>query len=212
MKKIMCVWLLLPVLLCSCGRAAAVEYDIADDAGNTGSEVREADTGSANPDTTDETAAGAESADETGTAPICVYICGAVEHPDVYILPAGSRVYEAIAAAGGMTDEAEARALNLAELLSDGQQITVLSREEAEQGMQVGPQSFSGGPAADAKVNINTATKEQLMTLPGIGEVKAEAILTYRADNGGFPSVEAIREISGIGEKSYEKLKDLITV
>lgn len=163
---------------------------------------------------------------------ICVYVCGAVQNAGVYTLAPGSRVYEAIAAAGGLTEEAEPRALNQAQLLEDGQQITVYTREEIE---TVGSNSGSrtaglpadglsgeaaggdGGAGSDSEagaglVNLNTAGREELMTLSGVGEARAAAIIAYREQNGGFTSPEEIMQIEGIGEKSYERLKDRITV
>ncbi len=150
---------------------------------------------------------------------ICVYVCGAVRDTGVYTLPAGSRVYEAVEAAGGLTEDAEPRALNQAQLLEDGQQITVLTRDETENtgtGIPVINETDSGGAAGgpDIKteiVNLNTADKEALMSLSGIGEARAEAILAYRQEHGMFSSAEEIMQIDGIGEKLYRKLKDRIT-
>ena len=151
----------------------------------------------------------AEEAEPEEPAAICVYICGAVKRPNVYTLPEGSRVYQAVEAAGGFTEEAEVKALNLAEVLADGRQITVFSKEEIESGRAA---PASAGEVSDGKVDLNRATKEELQSLPGIGAVKAEAILRYREEAGGFSDIESIREISGIGEKSFERLRNLIKV
>lgn len=151
-------------------------------------------------------------------AVIQVYVCGAVVSPGVYTLPEGSRVYEAVAMAGGLLETAEPRALNQARLLSDGEQITVLTVEEAESGTGLPPdasQGASSGEPADSsggKVNLNTADEAGLMTIPGIGESRAKAIIAYREKNGKFQSIEEIMEIDGIKEKMFEKIKDSITV
>lgn len=156
-------------------------------------------------------------------AVIQVYVCGAVVSPGVYTLPEGSRVYEAVAMAGGLLETAEPRALNQARLLSDGEQITVLTVEEAESGEGFLPEGSEGasdggtsfGEPADSsggKVNLNTADEAGLMTIPGIGESRAKAIIAYREKNGKFQSIEEIMEIDGIKEKMFEKIKDSITV
>lgn len=138
---------------------------------------------------------------------IFVYVCGAVEKPGVYELPPGSRVYEAIAAAGGMTENADEKRLNQAEILEDGQQVTVWTPEEAAAVPVEGEAETGSG-----KVNLNTASRETLMTLPGIGEAKADAILSYREEHGGFKNTEEIQQLEGIKEKVFEKIKDQIEV
>ena len=145
---------------------------------------------------------------------IFVDVCGAVQQPGVYELPAGSRIFQAIALAGGLTEEAESRLINQAEVLADGQQIRIYTREESENqeiaaaaGQNAGVQG-----AAGAKINLNLADKKVLMTLQGIGEAKAEAILAYRQEKGGFSSVEELMQVEGIKDKLYEKLKDKVTV
>ena len=136
---------------------------------------------------------------------ICVYVCGEVASPGVYELQQGSRVYEAIDVAGGLLDGVDTTKINMAQLLSDGQQITV-----APHGLQTGESVTSADGAG--KVNLNTAGKEELMTLSGIGEARAEDILEYRQKYGSFSSIEDIMNISGIGEKMFEKIKDDIEV
>lgn len=139
---------------------------------------------------------------------IYVYICGQVQNPGVYELRAGSRVYEAVEAAGGMTESAADTYLNQAQKLEDGQQIQVLSKEEAE--------GENGSKASqdpdDGKVNLNTASREELMTLNGIGEAKAEAILRYREEKGGFQSVEEVKQVEGIKDGVYHKIKEQIKI
>jgi len=149
---------------------------------------------------------------------VCVHVCGEVRTPGVYELPAGSRVWQALEAAGGITEYADDRALNQAALLSDGCQVYVWSQAETSALRDSGQLPFSAGgdgPAAEAaaeRVNLNTADREKLMTLPGIGEARAEAILQYREQNGGFSAPEELMNIDGIGEKSFQKLRELITV
>ncbi|MDO4622208.1 MAG: ComEA family DNA-binding protein [Eubacteriales bacterium] len=172
-------------------------------------------TGNAGADRNGETVNGKQ----TGT--IFVYVCGAVAVPGVYELPEGSRVYEAVAAAGGLLPEADERCLNQAVLLTDGLQITVFTREETAG--KVPAESMVTGMTGDAaaggtadsgtgKVNLNTADKEELMTLPGIGAARAESIIRYRTENGSFSSIEDIQNIEGIKAKAFEKIKDYIEV
>lgn len=147
---------------------------------------------------------------------IIVHVCGKVRKEGVVTLPAGSRIYQAIEMAGGMTDEAASSCLNLAEVLIDGARVYVPGKEEAEQGNFLpgdggGTNStFSGNK--EEKVNINRASKEELMTLSGIGESRAEAILQYRTEHGTFASIEDLKNVSGIKDGIYEKIKDKITV
>lgn len=145
---------------------------------------------------------------------IQVYVCGAVKTPGVYTLPEGSRVYEAVAMAGGLLETADEKALNQARLLSDGEQVTVFTREEVENGADGSVSGGENGTGQDTvqKVNINTADANTLMTIPGIGESRAKAIIAYREENGTFASVEEIMKIDGIKEKMFEKIKDSITV
>lgn len=137
---------------------------------------------------------------------ICVYVCGEVKAPGVYELPASSRIGEAVEAAGGMTEEAADTFLNLAGHMTDGQKIEVPSKEGAKALEERQEQQESG------LVNLNTAAKEQLMMLTGIGESKAEDILSYREQNGGFRTKEDLMQIPGIKERVFEKIKDQITV
>ena len=184
-----------------CGKSADVSYELAPNP-----EEQAADPGSEEAGGTDEESA-LVSDPEPVSGSVFVYVCGAVHAPGVYELPDGSRVFEALEAAGGLTEEADEKCLNQAELLRDGQQITVYTEEEAE----LIP-SATGETAGTGKINLNTAGKESLMTLPGIGEAKAEAILQYREKNGCFLNIEEIMQIEGIKEKVFEKIKDLIEV
>lgn len=137
---------------------------------------------------------------------ITIYVCGEIQNPDVYELPQTARIYDAIEAAGGMKETAAKDALNLAEPLVDGQQIKVLSKEEAL------AEAAEEKNEADTKVNLNTAGKEELMTLPGIGESKAESIISYRESSGGFKSIEDIMQIEGIKEGVFKKIRDKIKI
>ena len=134
---------------------------------------------------------------------IFVYVCGQVHCPGVYEMHEGARVTDAIEAAGGMTEEAAREFLNLAALLGDGQKLYVPTIDEAMQEKQ---------SSADGKVNINTADAGELMSLSGVGEAKAEAIIRYREEKGGFRSIEEIMSIEGIKEGVFQKIKDKISV
>lgn len=172
-----------------------------------------------------EAAVGTELCPETAAAPgFFVHICGEVNTPGVYELPEGSRVFEAVNAAGGFTDEAAGELLNLAEKISDGMKIVVLSKDEASTltdgerkelsgaGGSGTPGSLSGDVRGNGLVNINTASKEALMTLSGIGESKAEEIIRYREESGGFQKIEDIMKVPGIKNAGFQKIKDSITV
>ncbi|MGC9171508.1 helix-hairpin-helix domain-containing protein [Caldisericum sp.] len=138
---------------------------------------------------------------------IKVYVTGEVKHPDVYELEENSIIKDAITLAGGVTENADLIAINLAKKLTDGEEVIVPAKENSTSNSTV-----SASNAKTGKININSATKEELMTLPGIGEVKANAIIDYRTKNGPFKSIHDIVNVSGIGEKTFEKIKDLITV
>ena len=148
-----------------------------------------------------------ERAQEEIIEDIVVHVCGEVVQEGVYTLPANSRVYQAIEAAGGMKEDAASAYLNQAELLTDGQTIYVPTKEEAKQG-----QVDTTMQSQSDKINLNTATKIELMTLAGIGEAKAESIIKYRESNGRFNAIEDIKNISGIGDATFEKLKERLTI
>ena len=147
---------------------------------------------------------------------VYVYICGEVIKPGVYELSGDSRIYEAVDAAGGFTENAARECVNLASKVSDGMQITIYTREEAASlladSAPVGENAGKSGTSGSGLVNLNTATKEELMTLKGIGESKAEDIIRYREKSGGFKKIEDIMKISGIKENGFQKIKDSITV
>ncbi len=144
-----------------------------------------------------------------------VYVCGAVRTPGVYKLEKDARVFEAVALAGGMTDDAAGEYVNQAETVTDGGRIYVPTLEEAlESGAGVEIKGITNGTDGknQGKININTAGKEELMQLNGIGEAKAQSILDYREEHGGFRSPEELMQIEGIKEGVYNKIKDNITI
>ncbi len=141
--------------------------------------------------------------------PLRVYVSGAVNHPDVYELPTESIVKDAIEAAGGATSEANMDRINLALSVADGQHIYVPKR--GEENPPVSPPTESSGAAGvktGSKININTASQSELETLPGIGPSKAQGII----ENRPYSSIEEIKQVPGIGEATFQKIKDLITV
>ena len=139
---------------------------------------------------------------------LLIYICGEVKSPGVYELAAGSRICDAVEAAGGMTDAADREYWNLAEPLSDGQMLCFPTEEEAKSRKE----AAADGRTADGRVNLNTAGLEELMTIPGVGKTRGEAILAYRREHGAFEEPQDITKVSGIGEATYEKMKDCIAV
>ena len=144
--------------------------------------------------------------EESSPTGIWVYVCGCVQNPGVYFLENGARIFEAIELAGGLSENAASEYLNMASLAEDGQQIYVPAQEDViEQGLS-GPDQD-----ADGRININTATLEELMTLPGIGQAKAAAIIAYREQNT-FMTIEDIMNVSGIKESSFQKIKEYIKV
>ena len=143
---------------------------------------------------------------------IYVFVCGQVASPVVYELPEGSRICQAIDAAGGMLDTASTDWVNQAETAEDGQKIYVPSTEEAETMPEGQTQETSSAEGTDGKVHLNAASREELMTLTGIGEKKADAIIRYRESNGGFQSVDELMQVEGIKEGTYNKIKDSIVI
>lgn len=146
---------------------------------------------------------------DTRAFEIYVYVCGCVANPGVYGSFEDMRIYQAIDMAGGMTAEADHNYLNMAEFLKDGQKIYVPSMSENLSVMTVmNGNSGSGG----SMLNINTAGRDQLMTLPGIGESRADDIISYRSSNGLFKSIEDIKNVSGIKEAAFARIRELIVV
>jgi competence protein ComEA len=146
---------------------------------------------------------------------VTVDVEGRVRRPGIVILPAGSRVTDALDAAGGVPHRRALRGLNLAAVLTDGQQIMV--GQKTSQSANLGPTSIGASPAGaspagGAPVNLNTATAEQLDTLPDVGPVTAQSIIEWRAENGGFTSVQELLVVDGIGPVTMKKLAPHVTV
>lgn len=194
-------------------------------AGDT-DQKREAEPNAGSPDRTELFVAPAEKAPT-----LVVHICGAVSAPGVYELPAGSRIIDAVEAGGGFLPEADEACCNLAEAIEDGCQIYIMTKTEScadgqtekKAGIQTSPDGdlqttdrnvrSNSAPALDSGlVNLNTADVAALMTLPGIGESRAKAIISYREQHGAFVKIEDIMKISGIKQAAFSKIKDKITV
>lgn len=155
-----------------------------------------------------------------------VHICGAVNEPGVYTLEKGDRIYQAIEKAGGFRQDAEQNYLNQADVLSDGMKIYVPTQEEAREAEEDPVWVTSGAEGAGVpkeqgtenagenplSVNINTASQEQLCTLPGVGSSKAKSIIAYREQNGAYERIEDIMNVEGIKEGVFQKIKDHISV
>ncbi|MBO6148343.1 MAG: ComEA family DNA-binding protein [Lachnospiraceae bacterium] len=145
---------------------------------------------------------------------IYVFLCGAVQNPGVYELPEGSRLFELLERAGGMRGDAAADALNQAEILSDGKQIRIPTVDEINASAATGDsQAGAFAPShQDGRININTASLSDLMTINGIGETRAQAIIDYREEHGSFATIEDIKLVNGIKDGLFNKIKDQITV
>lgn len=143
---------------------------------------------------------------EQSSSDITVYINGEVKNPGVYKLKQDSRVQDLVKACGGFTNEANSYKLNLAKKLKDEDYIYVDKKSDNEN-LQL-QNGLQGETSENAKININTATKEELKTIPGIGDVTAQKIIDYREQNGGFSSIEDLKNVDRIGDKTLEKIKD----
>jgi competence protein ComEA len=147
-----------------------------------------------------------------GGPPLIVHVAGWVRHPGVYELHQGDRVIDAIEAAGGPRRGAYLDALNLAAPLADGQQVLVPKRTTASGGSAPPPAGVPGGGSGGSLVNVNTASTDELESLPGIGEVIAQRIVDHRTEHGPFVTVDDLLDVSGIGEVTLEEIRDLVTV
>ena len=154
---------------------------------------------------------------EKDKSKVTVDVKGAVVKPGVYSLKASARVTDAIKAAGGMTEDADAKSVNLAASLSDEEVVYVATKDEnlsvlGQSG--TGQVSDKGGQtsAKDGKINLNTATSEELQTISGIGAKRAEDIIAYRESHGGFQSVDDLKNVSGIGDKTLDKIRESLYV
>ena len=207
-------------------RKKQAESDGSDAGNGTGS-----DSGKHTSDVDIDNGSEAVSDKEMQQAMIYVDVCGAVANPGVFQLAAGSRVFQAIEAAGGYLPEAALTCVNRAGVLTDGQQLYILTQEEMERqgldpaemaGASDGQMNGSAGTGQntgmnaqvqqDNKININTADEAQLTTLTGIGATRAQAIIAYREENGPFVAIEDIMNVQGIKEGTFAKIKDEIVV
>ncbi len=191
------LFLFLPLCLifCGCGSSYCDEVSL--------EEVSEEVT-----DQTDEMAAQEPEADTGEDGSIFVYVCGSVDSPGVYELPEGSRVFEALSLAGGTLEEAELSSINQAEACYDGEKIYVPAVGEAG----VDGDTEEASDVSDGRININTADSSELQKLKGIGESRAEDIISYREKNGKFLEIEGIMEVPGIKQGTFDKIKDQIRV
>ena len=207
-------------------RKKQAESDSSDAGNGTGS-----DSGKHTSDADIDNGSEAVSDKEMQQAMIYVDVCGAVANPGVFQLAAGSRVFQAIEAAGGYLPEAALTCVNRAGVLTDGQQLYILTQEEMERqgldpaemsGASDGQMTGSAGTGQntgmtaqvqqDNRININTADEAQLTTLTGIGATRAQAIIAYREENGPFAAIEDIMNVQGIKEGTFAKIKDEIVV
>ncbi len=151
----------------------------------------------------------AKKASPAVTSQVFVHVAGAVKNPGVYKISEGSRIIEAVNKAGGFAKGADENSLNLAAKVKDSQKIEVLIKQ---------PTSSSGVSSATSVrqdnqiINLNTATEDQLDELPGIGETMAKRIIEFRQDKGSFTSVDQLKDIEGIGDKKFERLKDKVAI
>ncbi len=136
-------------------------------------------------------------------AAIYVYVCGCVNNPGIVCVSEGDRIYQAVELAGGMSADADINAVNQADYVADGQKIYIPA---------VGEDYIPQEENAGGLININTADSGTLTTLPGIGESRAEAIISYRNTNGPFGTIEDIMNVAGIKEAAFEKIKEYICV
>lgn len=165
----------------------------------------------------DKKAAGTEPDEELQQ--VYIYVCGAVELPGVYCMKQGSRLYEAVEMAGGLTSDADENCLNMARQITDGEQVVILTQEETAALKEAGAYTYPAGDTAQAMsvqdsglVNINTATAAELTTVSGIGAGRAQAIIDYREKNGSFACIEDIKKVDGIKDGLFSKIKDKITI
>jgi competence protein ComEA len=150
--------------------------------------------------------------DAAATLPVVVEVRGEVEAPGVFELSPGARLQDAVVAAGGLTEEADLSTVNLARRLRDGELVVILARP-ATGGTPVTPLTSGAASAGDpgVKIDINTATAAELEALPGVGDVTAARIITYREKNGPFRSVDDLIHVQGISDRTIDGFRDLVT-
>lgn len=161
------------------------------------------------PPATSETPFTSASPAAAGRGVVYVHVAGAVGAPGLYSLPLGLRVADAIEVAGGPSPKADLDLLNLAQVLVDGMKIDVPKRGDA---LQAASPAATGAPGVAAPVSLNSADLSQLEELPGIGEVRAAAIIAYREEHGGFESVEELLEVPGVGPAILASVLDLVSL
>ena len=142
---------------------------------------------------------------------VTVDVKGAVKSPGIYDLPVGSRVHDAVQKAGGLTEEADSKSLNLAQKVSDEALVYVPTKGE-EAASQQAASGTTPSTSKEKKVNLNKASLEELKQVKGLGGKRAQDIIDHREANGKFKSVDELKKVSGIGAKTIEKLKDYVTV
>ena len=213
----------LVLLLCGCGDKALLltTGDVEEYTATTADmEYGLTENDGQNPEAEVDVASTTEAADGTQMSEpemVAIYVCGAVRNPGVYYVSATAIKETVVRMAGGFLDEADENYVNLAQTVTGGEQIYIPTRDETvglslSSRESVDSQKTDASEEADVKININTAEKEQLMTLPGIGESKADAIIAYREAQGRFQSTDELMNIQGIKEGVYNKIKDLIIV
>ena len=216
MRKLLPISALMLMFLTGC-TSANKEIILSD---NTANNTLEAEAFSSQEDSGKETET-PETLDNEPPENVVVYVCGAVVNPGVYELSEGSRIDDALAAAGGFSEDADRTYVNLAARLSDGSKLQIPTiSETSDEALAKEIESFdkgdngykSGASDGGGLININTASQTELATLPGIGEGIAGKIIKYRDENGSFKSIEDIMKVSGIKDKLFSKIKDQITV
>lgn len=165
---------------------------------------------SAAPGASGSPAAATPGAREAAPADLLVHVSGAVRAPGIVTLSPGARVVDAVAAAGGLTDEGDAAGVNLARPVADGEQLIVPRHGETVP--QAGTSATTAGGGPGGTVNLNTASLTELQTLPRIGPAIAQRIVDWRSANGRFRSVSDLLQVAGVGQKLFDGVKDKVTV
>ena len=211
-KKYIIVVLLIMIFLILCGcNEVSISTGKEDSEEKTETTISSEDEDFENPEMTEDSEIG----DSKET--VVVYICGAVVSEGVYMLSCGSRVVDVLNLAGGYKEEAARGYVNLAEPLSDGDKIYIPFQDEVQDEKMISQKvegkkdDYSSGDK-ERLININKATRDELMTLPGIGESKADDIISYREEHGDFSKIEDLMNVSGIKTGVFDKIKDRITI
>ena len=210
--------LLDPVLLCGCAAAREeVTLELAEPESTVSENMTQLSETEITVNTKTDT--GIITEPESSPQQVYIYLCGAVALPGVYCLSEGSRLYEAVELAGGLTGDADENCLNMARQIVDGEQVRILTLDEAAALREMGAYQYPAEANASSEssqrsglVNINTATAEELTSVSGIGASRAQAIIDYREQNGRFGSIEDIKNVDGIKDGLFSKIKDKITI